>query len=78
MLGRFLPGPRQHSPRTEKFEARPVVQLKAMQGWERVRTTGQLVNLADRDAKSIERALPFSLDQAPAVSRARRAEEGPR
>ncbi len=71
-------GPARYSPRTEKFEARPVVQLKAMQGWERERTTGQLVNLAERDAKAQERALPFSLDQAPAVSRARRTDDGPR
>ncbi len=71
-------GPVHYNPRTEKFEAKPMVQLKAMQGWERDRTSGQLVSKADREAKSMERASPFFLDEAPVVARRHRTEAGRR
>jgi len=55
-----------HAPR-RKYEAKPIVEFKAMQGWEHDKRTGQLVSKADPNAKTIERVIPFFLDEAPVV-----------
>jgi len=62
-------GPLHYNPRRERFEGKPVVELRAMQGWERERQSGQLVAKADRQADSIERNVAFMLDEAPGVAR---------
>jgi hypothetical protein len=49
------------------FEMDPVIQLKAMQGWERSDATGQLVNTTDSEARSLERTVTFFLEEAPAA-----------
>jgi len=62
-------GPLRYNARRERFEGKPVAQFNAMQGWERERQSGQLVAKADRQADSIERNVPFMLDEAPSVAR---------
>jgi hypothetical protein len=36
-----------------------------MQGWEHDKKTGQLMSRADPKAKTIERVIPFVLDEVP-------------
>jgi hypothetical protein len=61
-------GPAEYNVPRRKYEAKPIVEVKAMQGWERVKKTGQLVGKADPNAKTIERVIPFFLDEAPAAA----------
>ena len=61
-------GPAEYNVPRRKYEAKPIVEVKAMQGWERVKKTGQLVSKADPNAKTIERVIPFFLDEAPAAT----------
>jgi len=70
-------GPVQYNARTEKFEAKPIVQLKAMQGWEREDRTGQLVSMTDPKVETLERTLPFVLEQMPAVAGTQQPGEQP-
>jgi hypothetical protein len=60
-------GPAEYHAARRKFEAKPIVEFKAMQGWEHEKKTGQLVSKADPHAKTIERIVPFFLDEAPVV-----------
>lgn len=61
-------GPAEYSVPRRKYEAKPIVEVKAMQGWEHHKKTGQLVGKADPNAKTIERVIPFFLDEAPAAA----------
>lgn len=60
-----LAGPAEYQSVTMKFEAKPVVEFKTMEGWERNKRTGQLVNKVEAGATEIKRAIPFVLEQAP-------------
>lgn len=69
-----LGGPYHYNPRNEKFEGKPIVQSRAMQGWEREKQSGQLVSQAEPPAEIVERVVPFVLDEAPTVASRARAE----
>jgi hypothetical protein len=59
-------GPCKYNAPKMSFEMDPVIQLKAMQGWERSGATGQLINADDPEARSLERTVTFFLEEAPA------------
>jgi hypothetical protein len=61
-------GPLRYDSRREKLEGKPIVAFKAAQGWERDKESSQLVSKTNRQSDSIERSVPFMLDEAPAVA----------
>jgi|GEM_PF-3008209 len=61
-------GPAEYKVLQRKYEAKPIVEVKAMQGWEHDKKTGQLFSKADPNAKTIERMIPFFLDEAPVAA----------
>ena len=72
-----LGGPFRYNPRTEKFEGKPIVQFQAMQGWEREKKSGQLISKGDPQAETVERVIPFVLDEAPARAKSASAATTP-
>ncbi len=58
-------GPAEYQSVTMKFDAKPVVEFKTMEGWERNKRTGQLVNKVEAGVTEIKRVIPFVVEQAP-------------
>jgi Mg-chelatase subunit ChlD len=58
-------GPAEWVPAEKKFKVKPVTEAKAMQGWEEDKKTGQLVNAVDPESDTIERTVPFFLEENP-------------
>jgi len=71
-------GPLHFDSRREKLQGKPIVAFKAGQGWERDKESSQLVSKTNSKAESIERSVPFMLDEAPAVVRQAGAEPAAR
>ena len=58
-------GPAEYIAANKRWEVKPIVALSAMQGWDKDERTGQLFSKATPEADTIERVLPFFLDEAP-------------
>jgi hypothetical protein len=58
-------GPAEYSAAQERFLVKPIVEAKAMQGWQQDKRTGQWFSKADPDADTVERTIPFFLEEAP-------------
>ncbi len=70
-------GPARYSPGKSKYEVAPICQFKSMQSWGRDKRTGQLVNKVKAGTETIERVIPFHLDEDPNTDAARKAEAVP-
>ncbi len=61
-----LGGPAEYIAAKKQWEVKPIVEVSAMQGWDKDQRTGQLFSKATPEADTIERVVPFFLDEAPA------------
>lgn len=61
-------GPAEYIPAQKQFRVKPIVEAKAMTGWKRDKTTGQLANTNDPAAEEDERTLTFTLEEVPKVA----------
>jgi len=60
-----LGGPAEYIAAKKQWEVKPIVEFTAMQGWDKDQRSGQLINTANPEADTIERVVPFFLDEAP-------------
>ena len=59
----FIGGPAEWSVKEKQFVFKPITEFKAMQGWKRDESTGQLVNLGDPNAEMTGRTIEFMIQE---------------
>ncbi len=60
-----IAGPAEYNALEMKHEAKPVVQFKAMEGWQRNQRTGQLFSIADPKLEDVKRIIPLVVKELP-------------